>query len=98
MAFAKPYFNKKQTWDFTPLDRNIYWYKHRETVWFDEILDTWMGICRGSGVLSNTIDGWKIEHYVLSVSVPNEDIKEVINIKKERDSLFIVNLQAHENL
>ncbi len=99
MEFAKPYFDKKQTWDFIPLNRNIYWYEHQETVWFDEVLDTWMGVCRGSGVLSNTIDGWKIEHYVLSVTVPNEDIKEIIQIKKERDSLFITKFNdRHEKL
>lgn len=90
MEFAKPYFDKEQTWNFKPLDRNIYWYENRETVWFDEVLNTWMGICRGSGVISKTISGWKIEHYVLSVTIPNEDIKEVINIKKEKDSLFII--------
>jgi len=87
--FSKPYFDKKQTWDFKPLTRNIYFQKNKNMAWFDEVLDTWMGVCRGSGVVIFDGTNWKIQHYVLSVAIPNESIKEVIGIKKERDSLFI---------
>ncbi|MBK7406995.1 MAG: nuclear transport factor 2 family protein [Saprospirales bacterium] len=31
-----------------------------------------MGHCRGSGVLRLYPEGWKIEHYNLAVTVPNE--------------------------
>ncbi len=47
--FCKPYFDKKKTWDFKPIQRNIY--RNNNIAWFDELLDTHMGICRGSGVL-----------------------------------------------
>lgn len=87
--FSKPYFDKKQTWDFKPLIRNVYFHKDRKTAWFDEILDTWMGTCRGSGVVMFDGENWKIQHYVLSVAIPNESIKEVISVKKEKDSLFL---------
>ncbi len=46
--------------------------------WFDETLDTWMGVCRGSGVLINKNGKWLIKQYVLSLTVPNEKMKEVI--------------------
>ena len=85
MEFSKPFFDKKQTWNFKPLQRNIYFGDHSETAWFDEILDTWMGLCRGSGVVVHTKTGWKIQHYVLSVTVPNEDIQKVIESKKVRE-------------
>ena len=50
-----------------------------------------MGTCRGSGVLENDSknDSWKIKHYVLSVSIPNENIQQIIKLKKEKDSLFL---------
>jgi len=89
MNFSKPFFDKKQTWDFKPLQRNIYLDKKGEIAWFDEVLNTWMGICRGSGVVQKTPQGWKIKHYVLSVTVPNEAIQKVIEDKKqwEKDQL-----------
>lgn len=83
MDFSKPYFEKKQTWDFKPIQRNIYLDKNGKTAWFDEILNTWMGLCRGSGVVQKTLQGWKIQHYVLSVTVPNEAIQKVIEDKKQ---------------
>lgn len=87
--FCKPYFDKGRTWDFTPLERNIYVSKSMDVVWFDELLDTWMGICRGSGVLEKTSNEWKIKHYVLSVTVPNDDIYNVIKTKSVNDSIFL---------
>lgn len=91
--FSKPYFDKKETWDFKPLTRNVYFHKNRKTAWFDEVLDTWMGVCRGSGTLIYDGENWKIQHYVLSVAIPNESIKEVVSIKKEKDSLFLLSIK-----
>ena len=56
--------------------------------WFDELLDTWMQLCRGSGVAVKTPDGWKIAHYVLSLTMPNDTIQEAIALKREKDSLM----------
>ncbi|TVZ56646.1 SnoaL-like protein [Lutibacter sp. Hel_I_33_5] len=89
--FSKPYFDKGKAWSFTALERNIYINKTNNTVWFDELLNTWMGTCRGSGVLEKTNTEWKIKHYVLSITIPNDDVKEIINIKKEKDSIFLNN-------
>ncbi len=50
-------------------------------VWFDELLDTWMGTCRGSGVLEKNNKEWKIKQYVLSVTIPNDSIQKVIKLK-----------------
>lgn len=86
--FCKPYFDKGKAWNFTPLERNIYSNSRKDVIWFDELLDTWMGTCRGSGVLEKNGSDWKIKHYVLSVAIPNEDIQKVIEAKKERDAVF----------
>ncbi len=89
MAFAKPFFQKKKTWVFKPLKRNVFVGKDGEVVWFDELLDTWMNICRGSGVLVKKGETWKIKHYVLSVTIPNDSMNTVVGIKALSDSLFI---------
>lgn len=91
--FSKPYFDKGKAWSFTSVKRNIYIYKDSKVAWFDELLDTWMGVCRGSGVLIKSENNWKVEHYVLSLTIPNDNINEVIKINKEKDSLFLNKLK-----
>lgn len=78
--FSKPYFDKGKAWDFKPYDRNIYLNESEDFAWFNEKLETWMGVCRGSGILQKTNSEWKIYQYTLSVAVPNEKIKEVISV------------------
>jgi hypothetical protein len=92
-SFAKPYFDKGKAWSFTGLERNIYFSSERDIAWFDELLDTQMGICRGSGVLENTAEGWKIKHYVLSIAIPNENVSEVTELKKDFDRAHIEELK-----
>lgn len=87
--FSKPYFDKGKAWNFKTLERNIYVNTSGDFVWFDELLNTWMGTCRGSGVLEKKGKTWKIKHYVLSVSIPNDDVQKVIAAKKKSDSIFL---------
>lgn len=91
--FSKPYFDQGKAWDFTTLERNIYTSENGQTAWFDELLDTQMGICRGSGVLEKMNEEWKIKHYVLSIAIPNEYVSEITETKKQTDSLLILQLQ-----
>lgn len=89
MAYAKPYFDKGKAWSFTALERNIYFDHDQKIAWFDELLNTQMKICRGSGVVVKIDGKWKIQHYVLSMTVPNNNANEVIKIKtKEEDTLI----------
>ena len=82
IKFAKPYFDRGRAWNFTSLERNIYFSSDKKTAWFDELLNTQMKICRGSGVLvADTNGNWKIKHYVLSMTVPNDNTDEVVKIK-----------------
>ncbi len=79
MAFSKPYFDKGKAWNFQKINRNIYTDNNfPHVVWFDETLQTWMGICRGSGVMTQNNGQWKIRHYVLSLTVPNNKIQKVM--------------------
>lgn len=93
-TFSKPYFDKGKAWNFTALERNIYVSEDKNTVWFDELLDTQMKICRGSGVLVKENNTWKVAHYVLSITIPNDNVSQVIEIKKETDNLYIKTLKA----
>ena len=91
--FSKPYFDKGKAWSFTAVERNIYINKAGDFAWFDELLDTQMKLCRGSGVMKKENGQWKIAHYVLSIAVPNENVKELIQIKKDKDSLLLLQLK-----
>lgn len=89
MSFAKPYFDRGKAWDFKTLERNIFLSSTSDLGWFDELLDTQMGICRGSGVVTKINDQWKIQHYVLSIAIPNENVPAVAAMKKTSDSNLI---------
>jgi hypothetical protein len=80
--FTKPHFEDGKGWDFTSKRRAWYFSKNKEVAWFDEELDTWMGICRGSGVFEKTDSGWKLAHYVLSMTIPNERVNDVLGLIK----------------
>ena len=93
-AFSKPYFDKGKAWSFTTLDRNIYINANPTIAWFDEHLDTQMGICRGSGVVVKEEGVWKVKHYVLSIAVPNENVSQLTAIKKKWDSIQMAKFRA----
>lgn len=78
--WSKQYFAKESAWAFTANDRQVYFSANGQTAWFEELLDTWMGPCRGSGVLTKTADGWKIRHYNLTVLVANDLIQDYIKL------------------
>lgn len=87
--FSKPYFDRGKAWNFRSVERHIYLGETGKLAWFDELLDTRMGLCRGSGTLIQMGGRWKISHYVLSIAVPNDDVPALIELKKESDSLLL---------
>ncbi|MBN2174581.1 MAG: nuclear transport factor 2 family protein [Bacteroidales bacterium] len=83
--WSKPYFSKGKTWRFKATKRNIYLSEHNEIAWFDELLRFPDGTLRGSGVLVYKNGEWKLEHYVLSMPVPNEKFKAINELIKNLD-------------
>lgn len=80
-SFAKPYFDRPEgAWKFKPLSRKVYFTDDLRYAWFEESLDTWMGICRGSGVLQFSSGQWMLKHYNLSVTIDNDKIQQFIAI------------------
>jgi len=89
-AFTKPFFDQGRGWDFKPVDRNVFFAADGKTAWFDELLDTWMKLCRGSGVMQKQKDGtWKIAHYVLSMTIPNDHSVEIIKVKQAFEDAYL---------
>jgi hypothetical protein len=80
-SWAKSAFEKEVAWAFTPKRRAVYFNENDPRfAWFEEDLDTWMGPCRGSGVLLKTDGKWKLKHYNLAISVPNDAVDKYLNI------------------
>ena len=92
-AYAKPHFDKGKAWSFTAVERHIYFNSDNTVAWFDELLDTQMKICRGSGILVLQKGQWKIQHYVLSMTVPNDNVNEVVKIKAPIEDALISTLK-----
>ena len=95
-AYAKPHFDKGKAWSFTVLERHIHYDKTGKIAWFDELLNTQMKICRGSGVLVKIGQEWKIKQYVLSMTIPNDNSGEVIKVKTPIEDAMIKKLQAKQ--
>ncbi len=91
--YAKPYFDKGKAWSFTCIERHIYISTDKKTAWFDELLDTQMKICRGSGVLVLVGKNWKIKHYVLSMTIPNDTTDDVVKLKSPIEDAMIQKLR-----
>ena len=93
MEYSKPHFDKGKAWTFTSLKRNVTFSADGKYAWFDELLDTQMKICRGSGVLEKIGNQWKIRQYVLSMTIPNDVNKEIIKIKTPIEEALIQQLK-----
>lgn len=77
--WAQPFFERGEAWTFLPSSRVVYFNHDRTVAWFDEVLESQhMGSVRGSGVLIQTIHGWKIAHYNMSIPIPNGVTKSIL--------------------
>ena len=94
MVWAKPFFDRGKAWNFTALERHIYFDKTGNMAWFDELLNTQMKICRGSGVLVKQGNDWKVQQYILSTTVPNNELEAVIKIKTNVEDSIINQLSV----
>ncbi|MBI1315771.1 DUF4440 domain-containing protein [bacterium] len=73
-VWSRPFFQRGEAWSFAPRERRVVFSDRGNIAWFDEVLDTWMGPCRATGVVLKQGDAWRIAHYQLSVTVPNDSI------------------------
>lgn len=93
MVWAKPIFARGRAWNFKSLERHIYFDKSGKIAWFDEVLNTQMKICRGSGVLLKLGKDWKVQQYILSATIPNPIMDEVVKLKSAIEDTLIVKMK-----
>ena len=96
MIWAKPFFDKGKTWNFKSIERHIFFDESGKIAWFDELLNTRMKICRGSGVLIKSDNAWKIQQYVLSMTIPNEKTDTIISLKAPIEDIIINKLMKKQ--
>jgi hypothetical protein len=89
MEYARPHFDKGKAWTMRPVECQMHFSADSNLVWFEELLDTRMKLCRGSGVMSRNGQGWLIEQYVLSPTIPNSLMKDAIAIKESYDDSLL---------
>lgn len=82
-VWAQFAFDRESAWAFKPYDRQLYFSDNNKYVWWEEMLETWMGPCRGSGVAHYENGQWKIKHYNLAVTIANDKIDGFIELTKE---------------
>lgn len=83
-AYAEPYFARGQGWTYQVVSRNVFIAPGDGVAWFDEEL--WnenYGYTRGTGVLVEVEDGWKIAQYNLSIPIPNDLATRVVEMIRE---------------
>jgi hypothetical protein len=98
MEYARPHFDKGKAWTMRAVERHLHFSVDSQFVWFEELLDTRMKLCRGSGVMSRHGQDWLIEQYVLSPTVPNSLMKEVIDTKRHYDDSLLNEINIKYNI
>lgn len=79
-SFALPYFERGPAWTYVPIRRWITVADGGALAWFDEILDNQAyGECRGGGVMELRAGKWVLRQYDLTVPVPNELMRSVVD-------------------
>ncbi|HAF27936.1 MAG TPA: hypothetical protein DCG75_02715 [Bacteroidales bacterium] len=76
MDWGMKYFERDTAWAFKPYNRFWEFSDDMNYAWFDELLETHMGICRGSGIVKRYGNTWKIKHYNLALTLPNEQMSD----------------------
>lgn len=84
-AFVRPYFAAGRGWAYVPGERHVVVSPEGGYAWFDEALTSQAyGRCRGSGVMRLTADGWKVAQYHLTIPIPNDLAKQVVELLREQ--------------
>jgi ketosteroid isomerase-like protein len=83
-AYTKPRFEGGGGWTYKSTQRDIAISQDGNTAWFDELLwNANLGTCRGSGVLVKVGNDWKVSQYNLSIPIPNDLARGVVDMIRE---------------
>ena len=82
--FVHTYFSQGKGWAYKPSARSIDVARDGQTAWFDETVENeFYGECRGSGVLQQNDNGWRIEQYNLTIPVPDDLATDLVTRIRE---------------
>jgi ketosteroid isomerase-like protein len=77
--YAHPHFSEGRGWTYVPHDRYIALSESGTVAWIDEELtNEKYGELRGTGVLRKIDNEWKLAHYSLTFTIPNEKSADVV--------------------
>lgn len=80
-TWAKPFFTRGKAWTFHATRRVVHVDEGGAIAWFDEDLTTdGLGPSRGSGVLVMHGGTWRIAHYNLTLTIPNDRLANVRDV------------------
>ena len=78
-AYAHPHFSEGKGWTYVPQERHVELVGGAHVAWFDEVLKSEKhGLCRGTGVVARTEQGWRVAQYSLTFLVPNDAAAAVV--------------------
>ena len=81
-AYVDKYF-PQGGWSYTASDRHVVLGPYAQVAWFDEILSNdKYGALRGTGALRRDGDTWRIAHYSMTFTIPNDLSKSVTDAVK----------------
>lgn len=81
------YASASSGWVYTSQQRNINFTPNGSSAWFDEILVSQnYGTSRGTGILIQTSQGWKISQYHLTFPIPNALVVQITEQIKQYES------------
>ena len=84
--YAHPHFAAGRGWAYVPRDRHVMLSENGLLAWIDEKLtNEKYGELRGTGVLRKIDGEWKVAHYSLTFTIPNERALEVVGVLQERN-------------
>lgn len=84
--YASPHFKHGNGWTYEPVFREVFISPGGRTAWFDERLQNKnYGLTRGSGVLVLQNGRWRIAQYHLTLPVPNDLMKTLVEMIKDSD-------------
>ena len=84
-AYAHPHFAQGKGWTYRATARNVQLAPDGNVAWFDEVLENASyGPCRGTGVLRRIDGRWRIAQYNLTIPIPNDLAKAVVEMIRGR--------------
>jgi len=81
--WAREAFARESAWIFKATERNWQIEGDKQLAICDELLETWMGPCRSTAVLTWQDNSWQIIHYQLSVTIDNEKIEDFKTLQEQ---------------